>query len=104
MAEGHIPNFSDYESIDDFVSEGLAKDRLRRNAIHFPEIGPRVDLKFNHVETGVFGEMKFTEVEQKPEGQKQYSYRSPSQRNKSFSIRRMARGRSIQRRKRDKGH
>jgi ribosome biogenesis protein SSF1/2 len=95
IAEGHIPDLSDYESIDDFVLEGLAKKAPKAQcAIHLLEIGPRVDLTFDHVETGVFGGMKLTEVEQKPEGQKQYRYRSPSQRDKSFKRRSVSPSRS----------
>jgi ribosome biogenesis protein SSF1/2 len=77
IAEGHIPDLSDYESIDDFVLEGLAKRQAKAQcAIHLQEIGPRVDMVFDHVETGVFGGMKLKEVTERPPAKK-FRYRSP---------------------------
>jgi ribosome biogenesis protein SSF1/2 len=79
IANGIIPDLSDYETIDDFVLQGIhsQKKAKPRQAIHLQEIGPRIDMTFNHVETGVFGGMKLTEVDDKPRPPKQFNYRSP---------------------------
>jgi len=65
IADGKIPDLSGYESVADYVLEGLQaqKHTKPKQAIHLIEIGPRIDLVFDHVETGVFGGMKLTEVE-----------------------------------------
>jgi ribosome biogenesis protein SSF1/2 len=80
IVDGKVPDLSDYESIDDYLMEGMQshrKDAKPKSAVHLQEIGPRIDITFSQVETGVFGGMKLSQVEEREKPEKKFKYRSP---------------------------
>jgi ribosome biogenesis protein SSF1/2 len=80
IVDGRIPDLSEYESIDDYVLEGLQtrrKDTKPKCAVHLQEIGPRLDFTFTQVETGVFGGMKLSQVQERERPERKFKYRSP---------------------------
>ncbi|OHS97382.1 hypothetical protein TRFO_36386 [Tritrichomonas foetus] len=78
ILKGHIPDLSDYQSVDEFVLEKMKqapKDK-KQCAIRLHEIGPRIDMELKQTETGVFGGMKVMD-EEPVKKEKQYHYRAP---------------------------
>lgn len=80
IVDGNVTDLSDYESIDDYILQRITaqKEKKQRCAISLQEIGPRIDMTFKQVETGVFGGMKISNVdEDKPRAEKKFKYRGP---------------------------
>lgn len=81
IVDGKAGDLAEFESYDDYILKGLTSRRNAKQkcAIQVHEIGPRIDMSFKQVETGVFGGMKITEVKEKPAGEKKpFKYRPPT--------------------------
>ena len=78
ILKGHIPDLSDYQSVDDFVFEKMKQSagEKRQTAVRLHEIGPRIDMVLKQTETEVFGGMKIID-EESVKKEKKYHYRAP---------------------------
>lgn len=57
-----LPDLSGFESFEDYIlSTGIKEQSKPKTAIQLLEIGPRIDMTLNHIETAVFGGMKMTD-------------------------------------------
>lgn len=87
LLRGKIPDLSEYNEIDDYIMENVkaSKKGKQKCAIRLVEIGPRIDMTFNHLETAVFGGMKLSTDEEKPKEPKPYKYRPPKREKPKFN-------------------
>ena len=89
IVDGKAGNLAEYESYDEYILKGLSSKRTAKNkcAVQLQEIGPRIDMSFKQVETGVFGGMKISEVKERPSAEKKpFKYRPPSQDQKKKRV------------------